>query len=72
MSVFLELAARPPHRDAELMDRCTEPTILALIIFNVVVLVIQAAAPLNEPRVDDGYFHSWTDFALLGLFIVFT
>jgi hypothetical protein len=45
---------------------------LLLIIANVVVLSIQAARPLNEPRPGNGYFHSWEDFAILGLFGVFT
>lgn len=49
-----------------------EPVILLLIIANVVFLTIQAAPTLNSPRPGDGYFHSWEDFALLGLFIVFT
>ncbi|OCF43572.1 high-affinity cell membrane calcium channel [Kwoniella heveanensis CBS 569] len=50
----------------------TEPTILILIILNVVVLAIQSAKPLNEPRQDDGYFQTWADFVLLALFCIFT
>lgn len=52
--------------------RWVESAILLLIITNVVVLAIQASAPLNEPRIDDGYFQSWEDFVLLALFIIFT
>jgi hypothetical protein len=43
-----------------------------LIIANVVILSIQAADPLNEPRPGNGYFHSWEDYAILALFGVFT
>jgi hypothetical protein len=50
----------------------TEPIILLLIIANVIILSIQAADPLNEPRPGNGYFHSWEDYAILGLFGVFT
>ncbi|WVQ96668.1 hypothetical protein IAU59_003774 [Kwoniella sp. CBS 9459] len=50
----------------------TEPTILILIILNVVVLAIQSSKPLNEPRQDDGYFRTWADFVLLALFCIFT
>lgn len=53
-------------------NRFAEPVILLLIIANVVVLTIQAAPTLNTPRPDDGYFQSWEDYALLGLFITFT
>ena len=52
--------------------RWTEPAILVLIIANVVVLAIQASNPLNAPRIDDGYFHSWEDVVLLVLFAAFT
>ncbi|WWD18487.1 hypothetical protein CI109_102939 [Kwoniella shandongensis] len=50
----------------------TEPAILVLIIANVVILSIQSASPLNDPRSNDGYFQSWEDTALLVLFIIFT
>ncbi|OCF54943.1 high-affinity cell membrane calcium channel [Kwoniella mangroviensis CBS 10435] len=50
----------------------TEPAILILIITNVVVLAIQSAPAQNEPRIDDGYFQSWEDYVLLGLFCIFT
>ncbi|KAG6833309.1 hypothetical protein H0H87_008941 [Tephrocybe sp. NHM501043] len=58
----------------------TEPIILVLIIINAVVLSIQAALPLTlstsdgtavPPRIK-GYFHSWEDYALFVLFIIFT
>ncbi|RDB21766.1 Calcium-channel protein cch1 [Hypsizygus marmoreus] len=58
----------------------TEPIILVLIIINAVVLSIQAAVPLTLTTSDGtavpapvrGYFHSWEDYALFVLFIVFT
>ena len=61
----------------------TEPTVLLLIVFNAIVLTIQAARSLNLPDADDssedplpppvrGYFHSWEDYALFILFILFT
>ncbi|OCF72967.1 high-affinity cell membrane calcium channel [Kwoniella mangroviensis CBS 8886] len=50
----------------------TEPAILILIITNVAVLAIQSAPAQNEPRIDDGYFQSWEDYVLLGLFCIFT
>ncbi|KAG6837569.1 hypothetical protein H0H93_006983 [Arthromyces matolae] len=58
----------------------TEPVILVLIIINAVVLSIQAAPALTlstsdgsvlPPRIK-GYFHSWEDYALFVLFIIFT
>ncbi|KAJ7487241.1 Ion transport protein-domain-containing protein [Mycena galericulata] len=53
----------------------TEPIILLLIIFNAVVLTIQAARPLtlsDPPLQVSGYFHTWEDYALFVLFILFT
>lgn len=50
----------------------TEPIILLLIVANVVILAIQAADTLNTPRPGNGYFQSWEDYVLLGLFVVFT
>ncbi|KAJ7726287.1 Ion transport protein-domain-containing protein [Mycena maculata] len=53
----------------------TEPIILLLIIFNAVVLTIQASRSftLSDPPVQiTGYFHSWEDYALFVLFILFT
>lgn len=38
----------------------------------VVVLTIQSAPALFEPRPGDGFFHTWEDYALFVLFIVFT
>ncbi|KAG6861044.1 hypothetical protein C0995_004545 [Termitomyces sp. Mi166 len=58
----------------------TEPIILVLIIVNAVVLTLQATLPLTlstsdgtavPPRIK-GYFHSWEDYALFALFIIFT
>ncbi|KAK8858595.1 hypothetical protein IAR55_002824 [Kwoniella newhampshirensis] len=50
----------------------TEPAILILIIANVVVLSIQSASALNNPRPNNGYFQSWEDTVLLALFVIFT
>ncbi|KAL5522184.1 CCH1 [Sanghuangporus sanghuang] len=59
----------------------TEPVVLLLIVFNAIVLTIQAARSLTLP--DDGstdplpppvrgYFHAWEDYALFFLFMTFT
>lgn len=57
----------------------TEPCILLLIILNAVILTIQAAFSLalpedgsGSPPQITGYFHSWEDYALFTLFILFT
>ncbi|KAL1742981.1 Ion transport protein-domain-containing protein [Schizophyllum fasciatum] len=56
----------------------TEPFILLLIIFNAVVLTIQASRSLTLSDADDtpertmGYFHTWEDFVLFGLFVFYT
>ncbi|KAL0565893.1 calcium channel protein [Marasmius crinis-equi] len=61
-----------------LVHRWTEPSILLLIIVNAVVLTIQGARNLTlsdddaEPERVRGYFHTWEDFVLFGLFIIFT
>lgn len=57
--------------------RWTEPIILLLIVFNAVVLTIQAArgiAPVddNSHLQQRGYFQAWEDYALFALFVVFT
>ena len=57
--------------------RYTEPTVLALIILNAVVLVIQASRTLllppdGVPITVRGYFHAWEDFVLFVLFVLFT
>lgn len=56
----------------------TEPIILLLIVINAVVLTIQAA-PNIAPQGEDGeryqpvgYFQEWEDYALFGLFCIFT
>ena len=62
----------------DIRDRVTEPLILVLIIVNAVVLTIQGAKSLTladedaEPPRLKGYFHSWEDYVLFALFIVFT
>lgn len=61
----------------------TEPIILVLIVVNAIVLTIQSARSLTLPDAtnDDsnpmptpvhGYFHTWEDYALFVLFIIFT
>ncbi|KAF9557915.1 high-affinity cell membrane calcium channel [Agrocybe pediades] len=63
-----------------LVHPVTEPLILILIMLNAVVLTIQAFPSLTLPTVDGpalpprvrGYFHSWEDYVLFVLFIVFT
>ena len=61
-------------------SRLTEPFILLLIILNAVILTIQAFPSLTLPTANGpalpprvrGYFHSWEDYVLFALFIVFT
>jgi hypothetical protein len=51
----------------------TEATILLLIIINAIVLTIQSVRHIFFDTPDGaGYFHSWEDFALLGLFVIYT
>ncbi|KAJ6472696.1 Ion transport protein-domain-containing protein [Mycena vitilis] len=53
----------------------TEPIILVLIILNAVLLTIQSSRSLtltDPPTRYKGYFHSWEDTVLFGLFVVFT
>lgn len=63
----------------------TEPIILVLIVFNAIVLTIQSARSFTLPDSSDGdgdgdtlpapvhgYFHTWEDYALFILFILFT
>ncbi|THH15171.1 hypothetical protein EW146_g5262 [Bondarzewia mesenterica] len=59
-------------------SRWTQPAILCLIIFNAVVLTIEASHSLTlsdanvaAPRVK-GYLHAWEDYALFVLFIFFS
>lgn len=52
--------------------RLTEPIILVLIMTNVVVLTIQAAPALFEPREGGSFLRTWEDYVLFALFIVFT
>ncbi|THH14934.1 hypothetical protein EW146_g5467 [Bondarzewia mesenterica] len=55
----------------------TEPAILCLIIFNAVILTIQASHSLTlsdpnaAPPPVKGYFHAWEDYALFVLFVFF-
>ncbi|KAI0073340.1 hypothetical protein K474DRAFT_1666711 [Panus rudis PR-1116 ss-1] len=60
-----------------LVYKWTEPCILLLIILNAVILTVQAAhsiapSPDDGPVRVSGYFHSWEDYALFVLFILFT
>ncbi|KAF8632710.1 hypothetical protein AX15_001734 [Amanita polypyramis BW_CC] len=60
-----------------LVHRWTEPFILVLIIINAVILTIQSAHSLTLPSNgatirSRGYFHTWEDFALFAIFIVYT
>lgn len=78
------LKARNPVRLAMfrfLISPWTEPSVLVLIIVNAIVLTIQASRTLvvsgtsdnpGSPTPVKGYFHSWEDYALFGLFIIFT
>ncbi|KAH9475037.1 Calcium-channel protein cch1 [Psilocybe cubensis] len=63
-----------------LVHPLTEPMILILIVLNAAVLTAQAFPSLTLPTANGpalppivkGYFHSWTDYVLFVLFIVFT
>ncbi|CAO1624241.1 unnamed protein product [Sympodiomycopsis kandeliae] len=49
-----------------------EPLILVLIIANLVMLIMQSARNVfHHPR-KNGYFDYWEDYALLGVFVVYT
>ncbi|KAJ6629913.1 Ion transport protein-domain-containing protein [Mycena sp. CBHHK59/15] len=55
----------------------TEPIILLLIIFNAVVLTIQSSRSVtlgdgDTPARVSGYFHTWEDYTLFVLFVIFT
>lgn len=51
----------------------TEPLILVLILLSVVVFTIQSSPSVyTHPRPMTGYFHSWEDYTLFGIFIAFT
>lgn len=61
----------------KIIFRFTEPTILALILVNAAVLVVQASRTLLLPSTQvpitvTGYFHAWEDFVIFALFILFT
>ncbi|EJT98090.1 hypothetical protein DACRYDRAFT_118858 [Dacryopinax primogenitus] len=55
-----------------LLWRWTEPMILVLIIANVIILTIQAVPNVYATPREAGFFGTWEDFALFGLFVVFT
>ncbi|KDE08247.1 hypothetical protein MVLG_01513 [Microbotryum lychnidis-dioicae p1A1 Lamole] len=56
-----------------LVSKFTEPVIFLLILASVVVLTIQTAPDVYaHPRPQTGYFHDWTDYALLAIFCAFT
>ncbi|KAL8283193.1 hypothetical protein RQP46_005971 [Phenoliferia psychrophenolica] len=51
----------------------TEPVILLCILLSVVIMTLQTAPNVySYPRPAKGYFHSWEDYALFGLFVAFT
>lgn len=49
-----------------------EPVILAMILFNVILLIIQSAPNVFDHPRKKGYFDYWVDFALLSVFVVYT
>ena len=62
-----------------LVYKWTEPLILLSIIFDAVILTLQAALNIapsadsnGDPLQMQGYFHNWEDHALFILFIFFT
>jgi hypothetical protein len=50
----------------------TESCVLVLLVVHVGVLLSQSASTLEAPRIDDGYFDSWEDTALLVIFVLYT
>lgn len=52
--------------------RWTEPVILLLIMADAIVLIFQASRSVFISPRPDGYFKTWEDYALFGLFIIFT
>ncbi|GAA5821176.1 hypothetical protein JCM11251_004500 [Rhodosporidiobolus azoricus] len=58
---------------AVLTSAWTEPTILVLIILQVVVLTIQSSYNVyKHPRPQTGYFHTWEDYTLFAIFVSFS
>ncbi|UZJ57456.1 hypothetical protein CBS101457_006776 [Exobasidium rhododendri] len=58
---------------ARLMDNAwVEPLILIMIMFNVVLLIIQAAPSVFSVPRKPGYFDYWIDYALMAVFGIFT
>ncbi|KAG9307249.1 hypothetical protein G9A89_017077 [Geosiphon pyriformis] len=49
-----------------------ESIILCLIVANVALLTAQAWTPLDYGQRKDGWGHSWTDYGLLVIFIIYT
>lgn len=68
MNPYVQFTTKGDRTDG----RWAEPIILVLIMANIIILTIQAAPQLNTVRQDDGFFQGWEDYALFGLFIVFT
>ena len=59
--------------DSHSLSRWTEPIILVLIIFSVVLQTIQTSYNVYEyPRPTSGFFHSWEDYALFAVFVCFS
>lgn len=49
-----------------------EPLILVLIVANLVFVILQSSRNVFKHPRRDGFFDYWEDFALLGIFIVYT
>lgn len=58
-----------------LFFRWTEPFILILIFANAIILTTQSSHSFSSTETrptGGGYFHEWEDYALFGLFVIFT
>lgn len=50
-----------------------DPFIFLLIVLNAIILTVQSSKSVWDfPRPTAGYFHEWEDYALFGLFCIFT
>lgn len=54
------------------MRRWIEPLILALIVGNVVILILQSSRSVFKDPRKPGYFDYWEDYVLLAIFAIFT
>ena len=68
----------PPQErsfDSDSFLSWTEPFILILIFANAIILTIQSSHSFSSTDIrptERGYFHQWEDYALCGLFVIFT